>query len=175
MGRFMEFIENDPPVSTDDGKAFVSASKNYDFNTVRDLLTKGVDANWKHFEIDGGCATLQNSARLGNSIILDVLLQQYCIDVIIRDNYGWAPLHHAAFHAKEEVVRKLFSHQGVQIDAESTAGETPLQLAENAGHKAIVTILRVAAKSTTQSGPSGCLGTPQQATWSPTAAGVFGD
>lgn len=50
-------------------------------------------------------------------------------DLAARDDEGWSPLHEAAFAARPEVARAVLGEHPGLADAESYAGETPLELA----------------------------------------------
>ncbi|PNH06520.1 Ankyrin repeat domain-containing protein 11 [Tetrabaena socialis] len=49
-------------------------------------------------------------------------------DVNAHDNNGWTPLHTAAYHGQEEIVRILLA-ASADVNARNKAEETPLHLA----------------------------------------------
>ncbi len=53
---------------------------------------------------------------------------------------GWTPLHQAAAHGQEPLIRLLIAH-GAERNAQSDDGRTPLAMAEERGHKAVLALL----------------------------------
>ena len=58
------------------------------------------------------------------------------------DNFGWTPLHIAAYHGQTEIV-KFFVSIVQDINIQNSSGETPLQLAKEKNHSETVKILRI--------------------------------
>lgn len=53
---------------------------------------------------------------------------------------GWTPLHQAAAHGHEPLIRLLIAH-GAERNAQSEDGRTPLQVAEERRHKEVLALL----------------------------------
>jgi ankyrin repeat protein len=53
---------------------------------------------------------------------------------------GWTPLHQAAAHGREEIVKLLVDH-GASLTTKSEDGRTPLQMAQAKGHTALEALL----------------------------------
>jgi ankyrin repeat protein len=60
--------------------------------------------------------------------------------IIERDASGWMPIHYAAWHGRERIVKLLLDH-GAAIDALNIFRDTPLFIAIRRGHEAVVRIL----------------------------------
>jgi ankyrin repeat protein len=56
------------------------------------------------------------------------------------DVNGWTPMHYAAWHGRERIVKLLLDH-GSAIDALSIYCETPMQIAIRSSHDAVVMFL----------------------------------
>jgi ankyrin repeat protein len=55
-------------------------------------------------------------------------LIQGCAKIDVKDNYGWTPLHHAAYQNKTDIVNLLLD-AGANIHVHDTLDQTPLHLA----------------------------------------------
>ena len=60
--------------------------------------------------------------------------------------FGATALHWAALRGHENVADLLIA-QGADLKATNSAGETPLQVAERAGHLKVVGLLRAASRT----------------------------
>ncbi|GIL75254.1 hypothetical protein Vretifemale_5031, partial [Volvox reticuliferus] len=76
--------------------------------------------------------TLQGLSSTDSSLIADTSHVQHLInhgaDVNAPDNNGWTPLHTAAYHGQEEIVRILLAAHA-NVNARNKSEETPLHLA----------------------------------------------
>lgn len=61
---------------------------------------------------------------------------------------GWTLMHSAADGGKNDIVKYLFDELGLDINATTDFGETPLELAEREGHKSTIKLIKkLVAKS----------------------------
>lgn len=146
--------------------AMLNAVKIKDFETVRDLLDRGMDVNTTD---DSGNSLLMLAAQQGSFSIVEWLLRKGA-KVLIKNKYGdsalmlaalrgdlpivdalvaagaeidpegWTPLIYAAFGGHQEVVRFLLKLD-VDIDAQASNGMTALMAASRNGHLEVVRIL----------------------------------
>ncbi|KAJ7299080.1 hypothetical protein O6H91_10G055500 [Diphasiastrum complanatum] len=86
------------------------------------------------------------AARQGNSkLICEYLNKGVRVDT--ADQFGWTPLHYAAFKGHVEVVKELLEH-GANIESGDEEGHTPLHCAAEAGKEKVVQLLlKVGAKA----------------------------
>ena len=59
----------------------------------------------------------------------------------VKDENGMTPLHYAINKKMEKVVKLLIAH-GADVSAKNNKGETQIMLAQKAGLKGIVELLR---------------------------------
>lgn len=73
------------------------------------------------------------------------LLLDHGAEVNVAQHGGWTPLHQAAAHGQNEVVRLLLEF-GANPHAASEEGKTPLDMARQNGHKLTAQLLQAEAK-----------------------------
>ena len=61
-------------------------------------------------------------------------------NINVRDRWGWTAMSMAAYGGHVEVARVLISHKA-QLDNVDVGQETPLILARNRGHRALVMMI----------------------------------
>ena len=85
---------------------------------------------------------LHYPAEQGNTEVVQILLGATEIDVNKVELYGGeTPLHYAAEQGKSEVVKALLNAQGIDVNLADKWTRTPLEIAVEKGHTAIVTLL----------------------------------
>jgi ankyrin repeat protein len=100
-----------------------------------------------------GWTPLHLAAMAGNKAAAAILLQ-HGADANAADQRGkHTPLHFAALAGSADLVRLLLSHRA-DSDAEDDKHRTPLDLAEERGHTAVINLLKKDAKSGSMSGGS---------------------
>jgi ankyrin repeat protein len=62
-------------------------------------------------------------------------------EVDVKQNGGWTPLHQAAAHGQNEMVKLLLKH-GANVNANNDDGKTPIKMAQNNGHDETADLLR---------------------------------
>ena len=82
---------------------------------------------------------LLEAARKGDVRKVRELLDRGA-NVNARDEYGWTPLHLAAYRGYAEVARLLLD-RGANVDARDDVGDTPLHWAAHDGHLDVVELL----------------------------------
>lgn len=99
------------------------------------LAQQGVDREVKN---NVGDTPLHLAALSGHTAVVELLIKHIAIEV--QDEDGQTPLHLAALRGRGEVVKLLIKH-GATIDTTDVYGATPLALAKEGEHKAVVNIL----------------------------------
>ena len=90
---------------------------------------------------DKGTAMMPASVN-GNKKIINLLLHARSKAIHDRDINGWYPLHFAAKHGHEYLVKFLLSRKGIQVDCRTKFGQTPLHLAcRFSGNKEVIKLL----------------------------------
>lgn len=114
----------------------ITAVKNNDASTVRELLIQGADPNsygrWR-------TTPLHIAAATDNVLMVESLLAQGA-DPTIQDIWGETPLHAAAAAGTQQAVRILLTHDA-DPDARANGNRTPLHLASFAGHEQTAKLL----------------------------------
>ena len=146
---------------------FFSALKNDDAGTIRQLLTRGFDANSPDPQgqyglilairepslkvasalIDAPKINLNAFNALGESALMLAALKGQ-LDLAKKlvakgadvNKTGWTPLHYAASNGHVEVIKLLLENHAY-IDAESPNGSTPLMMASMYGNAQSVKLL----------------------------------
>lgn len=83
---------------------------------------------------------LMNASYLGELEKVQLLLQ-YDINVNVKNDYGFTPLHYAVLFGHKRVVEVLIN-QGANQHLAANNGDTPIKLALNANNKEIVELLQ---------------------------------
>ena len=107
-------------------------------NSVADVST-AVTA-FKMAPIDDLCEAIRYPREFDEDFI-DSILQTDGINLSERDQYGWTPLHVAAFCDNARATRLLLTHPTVLINARSAVGETALHVAMARGAERVCTAL----------------------------------
>jgi ankyrin repeat protein len=79
------------------------------------------------------------AASDGNAAEVERLLS-VGVNVNTKDKWGWTAMSMAAYGGHAEVARVLISH-GASLDHEDVDHDTPLTLARNKGHRALVMMI----------------------------------
>jgi cytohesin len=88
-----------------------------------------------------GFTALTYACVEGFAGIADLLLRNGAQMTPTRVNDGFLPIHWAAEYGRLEVVKVLLRH-GADVNALTESGRTPMVLANNYGHQAVVDYLR---------------------------------
>ena len=132
------FLEKDVSANARDGDDWTplhfAASNGY-CDLVMPLVQHGADVN---AQSRAGYTAL-HCAVLGNHLeVAELLLEMGA--AIKDDGYGWTPLHTAADDGQFDIVLCLIKH-GADMNAQSHAGSTPLQLAIKKDHLEVTKLL----------------------------------
>ncbi|XP_057314550.1 protein phosphatase 1 regulatory subunit 12A-like isoform X2 [Hydractinia symbiolongicarpus] len=76
-----------------------------------------------------GATALHVAAAKGYNKVISLLLQIGNIDVNVRDNDGWTPLH-AAVHWGSKTACELLTEAGADFELKNSNGQTPCDLSE---------------------------------------------
>jgi len=92
---------------------------------VRELLARGavVDAC-----ASDGATPLMMASEKGRAAVVRELLTNSA-DANARDNIGWTSLHVASACGRAEALRELLKRDGIDVNAQSNNGDTPLMMA----------------------------------------------
>uniref|UniRef100_A0ACB8EG63 Uncharacterized protein n=1 Tax=Sphaerodactylus townsendi TaxID=933632 RepID=A0ACB8EG63_9SAUR len=85
---------------------------------------------------------LLKAAQEGNLKALQALVEKDRCDVNYRDDYYWTATMCAAYAGQTEAVRYLLNHGAAWVGVCETQGRDAVDLAEEAGHQAVVEVLR---------------------------------
>lgn len=139
-------LELDMPVDLTEGNvsngitALYRAVEEYELEAVKILLHHRADPN--HVVQTGWTPTLL-ATKLGNYEIIKELVRNGANTQTTCQPERWTALHIASQEGHRLVVRLLLD-AGWDVNAQDTAGHTPLKLAETAGHEAVVEVLKQA-------------------------------
>lgn len=99
------------------------------------LLAKGADPNAASKNAMQVCPLHSAVAHRNTEVAFEMasLLLQHGAEVNVAQHGGWTPLHQAAAHGQDKVVRLLLSH-GADPSAKSDDGRTALEMALQGGH-----------------------------------------
>ncbi len=99
---------------------------------VKKFIEEGLNINIMH----GDVTPLMMAASKGFTEIAEALIQAGA-NINYKNDEGWTALHKAAFDQTTTGVVDLFLQSGVDFEARNKAGKTPLNLAEEKGHRDI--------------------------------------
>lgn len=85
---------------------------------------------------------LLKAAQDGNLKSLQKLVEKEGCDVNYKDGFDWTAIMCAAYAGREEAVRYLLRHEAAWVGVCESQGRDAMDLAEEAGHKEVVSILR---------------------------------
>ncbi|KAL8726116.1 MAG: hypothetical protein Q9166_006908 [cf. Caloplaca sp. 2 TL-2023] len=120
--------------------ALISAATWDRSEIVEQLLVAGANPTLQ--DQDGGTA-LRRAIDLGNTAVVNILLEHDTVDDSIRDNTGRTLLHGAAATGRADVA-KILIEQGLSINAQDSNGRTPLHEASRTGEAEVVSLLLAA-------------------------------
>ena len=101
------------------------------------LLDHGADIN---ATTDNGYTPLTSACANGHTSITRLLLDRDCSNVNAVDDDGVTALHKACWEGSTECVKELLAH-GADTSIKNKDGETPLDIARNQNHKAVIALL----------------------------------
>jgi ankyrin repeat protein len=104
---------------------------------VRELLARCADVNARH---NNGGTALMTASQQGHAAVVRELLARGA-DVSASSIRGRTALYAASFSGRCEVLRELLKRDGVDANAQSNDGCTPLMAACGDGHLAAATLL----------------------------------
>ncbi|KAG6545914.1 hypothetical protein Mapa_012569 [Marchantia paleacea] len=131
-----ELLENGAAVSVQnkEGKNCLSVAASRGYSAlVQKLLAQAVNARYQEELGEISSAEVPPAQKFVNS--------RDARDEVARIGELWTPLHHAAAHNHEEVLRHLASHPDVEVDARDSSRRTPLMIASANGHALAASIL----------------------------------
>ena len=123
-------------------KEFVEAVKQNNINKVRDMIaTAGASASQLVNSRSGdGRSSLHMAALWSQVDILNVLLDVPNVDINIRDNNDWTPIHIASINNKLEALVVLVQRGG-DIHLRNNEGRTAMFYGHRDGHTRIIDYL----------------------------------
>jgi len=104
---------------------------------VVEVLSRGVDINWRNPEWVGQTALHVASAN-GHPEVVKTLLLHPEIDPNANDDFGWTPLHSASFYSNFDTVKELLKIPQVNYNAMAQDGWTALHSASYSGTREVV-------------------------------------
>ena len=109
------------------------------------LLAIPVDQTQADDGHPGGNYPLHRAAGEDGNLaaVLHLLGSAHGIDVNAKTNFGYTPLHRAAFYGRATIAATLIA-AGAEVNAKDNSGNTPLYVAAAWGHAAIVATLTAA-------------------------------
>lgn len=108
------------------------AAKSGDAEKLRQLLDK--DPSLLYVKDEQGKTPLHWATGRGQTQIIEILLNEYKVDVNVRNDNEGTALHVAASQAQPEAARILIKH-GALVNAKAKDGATPLHYASLKGRK----------------------------------------
>lgn len=117
--------------------AIFEAVSDGDLETVRNLLSTGVDINVQN--LMGGESLLHDAAWHGHRELTAFLISNGA-HVDVKNDSKSTPLHWAAVKGYRDIAKLLISN-GADVQWESTSGNTPLHKAAYYGYRDLVALL----------------------------------
>ena len=121
--------------------SFISACQRNDTSSVRELLSRGADVNWRN-DLDMRMAGLHYAARSNYGELLELLLDQTGVDVNITNNYCRTPLIWACSRGHDAIVRRLSLVSNIEYNCRDLWGRSALHHAVYHNKHACVWVLR---------------------------------
>lgn len=124
-----------------DGVEFRGAVDRGDVDKVDEMLTAGVNPNYKPDAPEASWSVLMLAANSGRAPLIDKLSKGGRMPKVEdRDPHGFQALMLAAYQGHVEIVKILLS-KSADVNAKNDKGETPLMMAAAEGHKEVVASL----------------------------------
>lgn len=113
------------------------AARRGDLKRLEKLLDRGATTSYSD---QYGLTALHAAAIKANKDVILLLLRKMRVDLEMRDRDGHAPLHLAVESGSLETVELLID-SGVDVNAKSKSGATPLDMAQAMGYDGISRLL----------------------------------
>jgi ankyrin repeat protein len=139
-------LELDMPVDLPEGNtsngitALYRAVEEHKLEAVKILLEHGANPN---HAVQMGWTPVLLAAKLGNFEITKKLVRNGADTQTTCQPENWTALH-VASQAGHRLVVRLLLDAGWDVNAQDSAGRTPLKLAETTGHEAVMEVLKQA-------------------------------
>ena len=123
-----------------------TASREGDVKKVRRIVQNElIDVNCSHYNnvtiVFGTLTALSIAAKNCRANVVKVLIE-HGADIHTADDFGWTPLHSAAYSGHKKLV-KLLLDKGSDPNRRTKDESTPLHIAARHGHKGIVQLLLI--------------------------------
>jgi ankyrin repeat protein len=117
--------------------ALLRAAENGKADAVKDCIQAGAPAGATD---DYGNTPLHKAAMHGHAGVIKLLLQEYAVEVNLKNVDGYTPLHLAALIGHLEALEILLDH-AADCNLKNADGDVPLHYAAGKGQVALVALL----------------------------------